>query len=255
RFFFVDEPIYRRPHYLEITTHRHTPDFETRPSRALTLPQATAVLREAESSPLHAYVVLSLMVGIRTEEARALRWDHVVAWDEEAGTWRPVGEAGFDRDTFAIYVWRSVRSHGDTKTRKSRRTLELPAQAADALRRHHTRQAARRLSAGEAWEDNNLVFCTRTGTALDAANVRRGFRLITAKAGIGQQWTPRELRHSFVSIMSDSGVPLETIADLVGHAGTAVTEKVYRHQLRPVITRGAGAMNTVFGQSRPVQSA
>jgi integrase len=54
-----------------------------RPSKALSLPQATAVLRQAESSPLHAYVVLSLMVGIRTEEARALRWDHVVAWDEQ----------------------------------------------------------------------------------------------------------------------------------------------------------------------------
>ncbi|MBB6395668.1 integrase [Actinomadura coerulea] len=50
--------------------------------------------------------------------------------------------------------------------------------------------------------------------------------------------------------MSDSGVPLETIAALVGHAGTAVTEKVYRHQLRPVITKGAETMSTVFGQGR-----
>ncbi|WP_206699826.1 site-specific integrase [Actinomadura sp. RB99] len=208
-----------------------------------------ASLEAAKSSRLHAYVVLSLMAGIHTEEARALQWDHVVAWDEEADAWRPVGEAGFDHDRFALYVWRSVRKHGDTKTKKSRRTLELPTQAADALRKHHGRQAAQRLRA-ELWQDNNLVFCTGIGTALDAANVRRGFRLITSKAGIGEDWTPRELRHSFVSIMSDSEVPLETIADLVGHAGTAVTEKVYRHQLRPVITQGAEAMNTVFGRSR-----
>lgn len=39
----------------------------------------------------------------------------------------------------------------------------------------------------------------------------------------------RELRHSFVSIMSDNGVPIETIADLVGHASTAVTEEVCRY--------------------------
>jgi len=57
---------------------------------------------------------------------------------------------------------------------------------------------------------------------------------------------PRELRHSFVSIMSDHGVPIETIADLVGHASTAVTETVYRHQLKPVITRGAETMSTIF---------
>ncbi|WP_336215970.1 hypothetical protein [Nonomuraea sp. LPB2021202275-12-8] len=50
--------------------------------------------------------------------------------------------------------------------------------------------------------------------------------------------------------MSDQGIPIETIADLVGHAGTSVTEAVYRHQLRPVITKGAHTMNTIFGDSR-----
>jgi integrase len=85
---------------------------------------------------------------------------------------------------------------------------------------------------------------------LDASNVRRSFRRITKSAGIGTGWSPRELRHSFVSIMSDQGVPIETIADLVGHAGTSVTEAVYRHQLTPVITKGAHTMNTIFGDSR-----
>jgi len=33
----------------------------------------------------------------------------------------------------------------------------------------------------------------------------------------------RELRHSFVSIMSDNGVRLEAIADLVGHKNATVT--------------------------------
>ncbi|MFF0434788.1 hypothetical protein ACFYU9_21450 [Streptomyces sp. NPDC004327] len=52
-------------------------------------------------------------------------------------------------------------------------------------------------------------------------------------------WTPRELRHSFVSLLSDGGVPLEVISRLVGHSGTAVTEEVYRKQIRPVIQTGA----------------
>ena len=59
---------------------------------------------------------------------------------------------------------------------------------------------------------------------------------------------PRELRHSFVSILSDSGVSIENIADLVGHKTTVVTQKVYRHQLKPVITTGATAMNAIFNQ-------
>ena len=157
-------------------------------------------------------------------------------------------------DRFAVYVWRSVRAHGDTKTEKSRRTLEVPEEVATALRALHKRQAAQRFKAGEDWHDRNLIFCTRIGTALDAGNVRRSFRAITKAAGLGEDWTPREMRHTFVSIMSDHDVPIETIADLVGHASTAVTEKVYRHQLRPVITKGATTMNAIFSQ-KPAQSA
>jgi integrase len=221
-----------------------------RPSRALTLDQATAVLESAKSRPLHAYVVLSLMTGIRTEEARALRWDHVVAWSDEEGGWRPVTEVGFDHERFAVYVWRSVRVDGDTKTEKSRRTLELPKEAVKALKEHRTRQAAWRLEAGALWQDHGLVFCSQVGTPLDAHNVRRAFRGITKAAGLGKTWCPRELRHTFVSIMSDNDVPVETIADLVGHKGTLVTERVYRHQLKPVITKGAETMNTVFSKQK-----
>jgi hypothetical protein len=48
--------------------------------------------------------------------------------------------------------------------------------------------------------------------------------------------------------MSDNDAPVEKIADLVGHKGTLVTEPVYRHQLKPLITKGAETMNTVFSK-------
>ena len=92
------------------------------------------------------------------------------------------------------------------------------------------------------------MFSSTTGQELDAANVRRAFRRVARLAGLNEkEWTPRELRHSFVSLLSDSGMSLEQIADLVGHAGTSVTEKVYRHQLRPVLLSGARAMDEIFG--------
>jgi integrase len=73
---------------------------------------------------------------------------------------------------------------------------------------------------------------------LDAANVRRAFRRVVKDAGLDPaDWTPRELRHRFVSIMSDAGVPIERISRLVGHSGTTVTEMVYRDQIRPVSGR------------------
>jgi integrase len=137
-----------------------------------------------------------------------------------------------------IEVWRSVCQGGDTKTRKSPGTLALPARCIDALRKQRAQPVADRLAAGD-WQDSGLVFTTAAGTAMDAANARWDLRRALALVpGIDPgEWTPRELRHSFVSVLSDAGIPVEQIAQLVGHSGTTVTELVYRHQLRPVIQR------------------
>ena len=82
--------------------------------------------------------------------------------------------------------------------------------------------------------DNDLVFATRHCTELDAVNVRRrAFRSVAAAAGLqASAWTPANLRHRFVSLQCSSGVAIEDIAHLVGHASTNVTEKVYRKELR-----------------------
>jgi len=155
----------------------------------------------------------------------------------------------------SIEVWHSVRIGGDTKTRRSRRTLALPLRCVVALRRHKDLQDADRERAGGRWQVTGLVFSTGLGTPLLAGNVRRSFRSILKRARLDPAaWTPRELRHSFVSVLSQSGVRIEDIADLCGHAGTIVTEKVYRHQLRPVLLDGAIAMDRIFeidAQDRP----
>ncbi|MFF3251143.1 tyrosine-type recombinase/integrase [Actinacidiphila glaucinigra] len=210
-----------------------------RPSKALTLAQAEAVLTAAERTSMHAYIVVALLTGARTEEMRALTWDHVfLRGDPETDPPTPPYMA----------VWRSVRSGGDTKTRKSRRTLALPARCVEVLWQHWEDQGWDRLAAGDTWEEHQLVFCSAVGKEADASHVRRAFRaaLKNANGVNAAEWTPRELRHSFVSLLSDRGVPLEEISRLVGHSGTAVTEEVYRKQIRPVIQTGAVVMDGIF---------
>jgi len=178
-----------------------------------------------------AYVVLSLLTGARTEELRALTWAHV---DLEG---RPDIDPPIPP---SVHVWRSVRVDGDTKTRKSRRSLALPARCVQVLTDQYEPQG---LPTGDA-----LVFASRAGTQLDRHNVLRAFRPVIKAAGLNPaEWTPRELRHSFVSLLSDNGMSLEEIADLCGHSGTTITESVYRHQLRPVLLNGAVAMDRIFG--------
>jgi integrase len=205
------------------------PGQQGRPSRSMTLAQATELTAAAQAAGprTHAYVMLSLCTGVRTEEARALRWEHVDFGDPNS---RPPRSA-------SVAVWRSVRARGDTKTRESRRTLGLPQLAAAGLQALYEESQP---------EPEELVFCTAAGQPLDAANVRRSFRAVRRAAGLGPDWTPRELRHSFVSLMSDNDVAVEEIARLVGHASSKVTESVYRHQLRPVLTTGAEMMDALL---------
>ena len=54
---------------------------------------------------MHAYIVLSLLAGIRTEEARALGWAHVDLDGDPAA--RPAVPPH-------VAVWRSVRPRGGT---------------------------------------------------------------------------------------------------------------------------------------------
>jgi integrase len=223
-----------------------------RPSKSFTLDQARALLAAAEATRWHAYVALSLLAGIRTEEARALRWDHVVTWVDDASGWQPVTTAGFDTAgpgdaRYAIYVWRSDREGSDTKTEKSRRTLALSRRCVEALRKRHEQQERDRLMAEELWEEHSLVFASRVGTPLTANTVIRAFRIITKKAGLGEDWAPREMRHTFVSVLSANGVPVESITLLAGHDRSATTESVYRHEIRPALTQGAEVMDKIFG--------
>ena len=74
------------------------------------------MLDAAKGERLWPYVAVSMLGGIRTEEARALRWS----------------EAGLEAGTAAVH--RSVRRTGETKTEKSRRVFQVPGIAVEALR-------------------------------------------------------------------------------------------------------------------------
>jgi integrase len=154
------------------------PKGETgRPSKSLTLPQAQDLLRAAENDRLYAYIVVSLLSGVRNEEVRALRWEHVHL-DGGAET------------VPHIDVWRAVRAGGDVKTPKSRRSLKLPQVAVEALKLQQKQQEKDRLIAGEKWQENDLAFASAIGTPLLNGNARRSFRRICKRAGISGQWTP-----------------------------------------------------------------
>ena len=219
--------------------------------RAFTLAQAATLIVAARSRPvlelhgglkdprrpaslMHAYIVVSLMAGVRPEEARAIDWEQ---------------DVHLDGNPPSIAVLRADRAGGDTKTPKSRRALKLAQMAVGALREWQADQAAEREAAGSRWQDTGLVFTTATGTPLAARPIRKMFQDVCERAGLGRDWAPRDLRHTFVSLLSDDGMAIEKIARLVGHASSHITETVYRQELRPVLQDGAEVMDRLFAAS------
>jgi hypothetical protein len=113
-----------------------------RPSKAFTLEQAAALMEAAKGTRLEAYIALSLLTGLRTEEARALRWDHVVAWAGDQ--WQPATEAGLAHEQLAVFVWRSDRTGGTPRPQSPEGHWLWPADA----QRHCANRRSGKLQTG-----------------------------------------------------------------------------------------------------------
>jgi integrase len=211
---------------------------ETKPPverRALTPDEAKKVLEAASGRRLEALFVCALMLGLRPGELTGLRWSDV---DLEAGTLQVSASLKSERGQLRI---------GATKTARSRRTVDLPKPVLVALRAHRKRQAAERLQAGSAWRALDLVFTTEIGTPIDPSNLRRTTKELCEAAGV-EPVSPNELgRHSAASLLYDAGMPLDAIADLLGHASTRMLEQHYRHRSRTSFGAHVGPMEALFG--------
>ncbi len=138
-----------------------------RPSKSLTVVEAQSVLASAEGSALYAFIVVSLLTGGRTEEMQLLTG---------ARTHLDGDSTVEPRLPPYLDAWRSVRTRGDTKTSKSRRSLALPTRCIEVLTNHRMEQERQIADMGSRWQENGLVFASAVGTELDASNVRRAFR-------------------------------------------------------------------------------
>ena len=70
-------------------------------------------------------------------------------------------------------------------------------------------------------------------------------------AGLGR-WDPHELRHSAESLLSAAGVPLEEVADVLGHTSTRVTSSVHRHRTTRVVVAAVTTMDRLFDRPEGV---
>jgi integrase len=212
------------------------PGASARVSRAMTDKQVGKLLALDLTPWWRGFVVTGVMLGLRPGELLGLRWEDI---DFEAGVLRV--RQSLKRDSGGL-------APGGLKTARSRRTLLMPAPVRTALTALKREQAGDRLRLGEHYAGSGLVLADSAGRPVWPQIAQRGFQKLCGQAGIGR-WQLREMRHTFVSQLSEAGVDVEEIADACGHTNSNVTRGTYRHQLADVVAAPAMVFDTKYGAS------
>jgi integrase len=160
-------------------------------------------------SPYYIAIVLMISAGLRRGEALGLRWRNV------------------DLDTGKItIVEQRVPLIGgarfaEPKSESGKRTIRLPGQAVDALKKHWRDTATALLAIGIRLTNDRTVACNALGEPLDPNSFgswarRRGVRL-------------HSIRHAHLSKLANSSIPIAAVAKRAGHKSIATTIATYVH--------------------------
>lgn len=171
--------------------------------------EALAILRACREPWLSTAVHLALYLGLREGETLGLRWSDI---DLERGRLTVAGQ------------W-TGKTWATTKNERTK-TLPLPAPVATALRAQRAYLAETRLRAGALWAESDYVFRGVRGVPPFGNEVYRRFKNALKAAGLSHR-TYHELRHGTATLLAAQGVPERVIGEILGHADTRTTSRVY----------------------------
>jgi integrase len=187
--------------------------------RVLSPEEAQGFLRACQEMRHGLIFEFALLTGMRPEEYLALKW----------------GDLDFGRGTAqvrrALVRHKGSWSFEEPKTKKSRRTITLPAPLLEKLKAHRRVQNEWGLKVGGEWQAHDLVFCSEWGTPLTVPNLTyRYFRPILEKAGL-----PRirlyDLRHSCATLLLIAEENPKVVSERLGHSTVVLTLDTYSHVL------------------------
>jgi integrase len=197
--------------------------------RTLTPAQAKHFMTCLKGQRNGALYALMLSTGLRRGEVLGLMWKDL---DVEGGVLKIKRQ--LKREDGVLLT-------SDTKTARSRRSVNLPAPMLAELLEHAERQKSEKRSLGRSWTNSGYIFTSTVGTPIEPRNLNREFKTICRDAGLGD-WHPHELRHSAASLLLAQGVKLQVVSQVLGHASIRMTADVYGHILDPDREDAAKAM-------------
>lgn len=149
---------------------------------------------------------------------------------------------------FRIAVLRAARRAGLRGFRWADAILEKPYRDPD------TGEERLGLRVGEAWHDDDLVFCQHDGTPWKPDHVSKRFKRLAALAGVRVITLHEGGRHTGNSLMQDAGVDQELRMREAGYADRSVNDR-YTHPLEQAHLAAAEQTATLLRKAREARKA
>jgi integrase len=199
-------------------------DIETKPKckrrdniEVLDESELSRLLDHLKGHWLYMPTLLAASTGLRRGEVLALRWQNV---DLQKGTLEV---------TQAAEVVGGKLGVKRPKTDRSARTIKMPSALVSQLERHRKEQLEQRLRLGLGGR-SELVFTSPLGEMLRPDSVSEAFVNKVADAGL-KPITFHGLRHTHITLLLKSGVPVHVVSARAGHAKPSITLDTYSHLL------------------------
>jgi integrase len=188
--------------------------------RALDQGEISELLSSATGNRLDVPIRFTLSTGLRQGELLALRWSDI------------------DMDRGLIHC-------RGTKTKHSKRTIEVSQGIVGLLRHHRSTQLEQRLRKARYWEELDLVFPSTIGKQWLGRLFYREYKTVVNRSALkdNSSVTWHTLRHTAASQWILHDVDIFTVSRRLGHASATFTMDVYGHLLKGQQAAAATALD------------
>jgi integrase len=134
------------------------------------------------------------------------------------------------------------------KTKSSLRSIHLPKETIEALKKHRRMVRQEKLKAAH-YTDLDHVVCTAHGTQVNPINLNRTFKRLQEKAKV-TKIRFHDLRHSHATLLMKLNINPKVVAERLGHSNTRMTLDTYSHVLPNMQEEVVQKLNVMFSRER-----
>ncbi len=195
------------------------PKGKNKKGKALTPEEQTSLEKvlSAQKNPQNIAIQLALYAGLRISEITALRWKDI---DFKQGFIHV--QHSFKRIQTNNREQKTILYLGTPKSQNSVRAVPMNRQIKACLEDYY------KVLNDIQVQGESFVVGKKNGSFYDVRAIQRHFAKLCKIAGI-DYYHFHDLRHTFATNAKESGIDIQLISEILGHAHTATTMNIYLH--------------------------